>query len=357
MDIVKMLNSLNGYTEEEINAMRNTHAASVGLVLNGLDSFCEWFFTDARQQGYFDAWASGKNLSQEIWDDSSKRGALELGVTNLVLASAEFSTAVDAKIVEWLTAKATDAYFEELFSERVLAKTKELVDAHWTDDLNKAIEDGVTVEVGVQLEPAIKAFMSKSDNVAAVAKVVAQTVQAKVNDDAYELAKDYLSGVVNSESQITMGGEKTTLEEYVEKKVNALVEQQLASINAGISVALDRSYTADELFVADANVTAYNVTLNSLSEYDVLVVDYLAKNGEEASLYIDLNVARAVSPRPVYVAAGGVNGMNIDTKYGSNDVTPCVKLELASNTLAWWYYGPYGRSGIKRVRGLKGARL
>lgn len=352
LGVVKMLHSLNGYTDAEIEAMRETHAASVGLVTDGLESFCEWFFTDSLMQRYFDTWASGKALGEEVW--ANHREELVANVSDEVIIHDGFVATVEEKTVEWLTATATDAYFEGLFGEKVLAKTKEIVDAHWTDDLNAAIENGVSLEVETQLDPAIRDYMTVADNVKAVAKVVAQTVQVEVNENSAQLTEDYLSGVVNSEVQITAEGEQTTFDAYVAKKANAIVEQQLETINANIAKSFSRAFTSTVLWEGDA--AKATVEVSGLADYDKLVVYY--SWNYKSFVVFDLNVAR-IDPDAIYsITAGGATGFQIDTgSRGAADYTPAIRLTYSTGTVEGHLFNWSSNAVISKVVGLNSAQL
>lgn len=254
MGIVKLLSSLTGYTDEEITAMRDTHAASVGLVVDGLDTFCEGFFTEYRMQGYFDEWASGKSLSQEIWDDEAKRGVLVADMTANVLGSDEVFSVITERVSEvslgWLNGNITADYIDGLFGERVLAKTAELVDAHWTNRLDATIEANTAREVGVQLEGAIASWFSVKENVRAVSDIVVSTVSGSVVAEAEGAAVDYMKSVVNGGEKMTVDGSTVKFDEWVSSKIEELVYSRTASFDDRISTIISRlNWTEDRAVV------------------------------------------------------------------------------------------------------------
>lgn len=85
MGIVKLAGSIAGLSDSEVETMRNTHAASVGLVLDGLESFVHGYITDERLSGYFENWAAGKNLADAIW--AEHKDEIISAVASNVLAS------------------------------------------------------------------------------------------------------------------------------------------------------------------------------------------------------------------------------------------------------------------------------
>lgn len=364
LGVVKMLGSLNGYTEDEINACRETHAASVGLVLDGLDSFCEGFFKDARIQGYFDAWALGKDLATQIWVDDEKRESLLGKVSESVLGSSVISEAINAKTEEligvWLNTTVTPEYIDGLFSERVLAKVSELVEANWTNKLDATIAEHTAQEVGVQLEAGIAEWFSKKENVRAVSEIVVEAVSDEITANAANAAVEYTKGVFSGENKMNVDGNEVRFDEWVSSEIQKLMDNQTNGFEAKIQEV--RAFAANRTFISDVlwdggDERSLNVELGDTSSYDVLVVQYKDHWGNDASCSLDLNVARAIFPSQLYVATGATNGSNIDTKYGANDLTPCVKLDLSTGIVSWYSYGAYaGHRGIFKVTGLRGMK-
>ena len=172
MGICKLLSSLSNYSDDELNAMRNTHAASVGLVLDGLNTFCEKFFTDTRIGSYFNAWALDKDLAQQIWDDTTKREALFENVVDIILDDAKFKSQLKSVSDAWLTNAITDDYITTLFKDSVLTKAKEISDEHWDDDLESTIQSTTEKEVEKQLPDAMAEFIANPDNVEIIAESV-----------------------------------------------------------------------------------------------------------------------------------------------------------------------------------------
>lgn len=258
LGVVKLLSSLTGYTEEQIDACRTTHAASVGLVIDGLDKFCEKFFTDNRIQGYFDTWATGKDLAQQIWDDDAKRKALFENVVDVVLDDNVFKTLLDTTSRNWLTAQITDDYVATLFGEKVLAKTKEISDAHWDDDLETTIQTKTEEEVEKQLPDAMAKFIAEPENVEIVAGSVKEKVQEVVSAGANEEALNYAKNVFDSKQEIELDGQRTTFGAYFAAKIGDYAKAIQASLEAQIATLSRRvNATTQRAFVLSWNGTEY----------------------------------------------------------------------------------------------------
>jgi|GEM_PF-1191293 len=258
LGVVKLLSSLTGYTEEQIEACRTTHAASVGLVLDGLDSFCAKFFTDNRMQGYFDAWALDKDLAQQIWDDGAKRDALFENVVDIVLTDADFKSMLDTTSRDWLTEKITDNYIETLFLGNILTKTKEISDAHWDDDLEATIQATAQEEVKKQLPDAMAEFIANPDNVEVVAESVKEKVQEAVSAGANKEALTYAKNVFDSKQTIELDGQETTFGAYFSAKIGDSVKAIQASLDAQIATLSRRiNAVSPRAFVLSWNGTEY----------------------------------------------------------------------------------------------------
>lgn len=258
LGVVKLLSSLTGYTEEQIEACRTTHAASVGLVLDGLDSFCATFFTDNRMQGYFDAWALDKDLAQQIWDDGAKRDALFENVVDIVLTDVDFKSMLDTTSRDWLTEKITNDFIETLFGEKILAKTKEISDAHWNDDLEATIQTTAKEEVKKQLPDAMAEFIANPDNVEVVAESVKEKVQEAVSAGANKEALTYAKNVFDSKQTIELDGQETTFGAYFSAKIGDSVKAIQASLDAQIATLSRRiNAVSPRAFVLSWNGTEY----------------------------------------------------------------------------------------------------
>lgn len=354
MGIVKILHSLNGYTEEEIESMRETHAASVGLVVDGLDSFCEWFFTDSLMQGYFDTWASGKSLGEEVW--TNHQDVLVETVAEAVLSDAAIAnTAVvmaQKTATEWLSANITDSYVNELFKPQIDALAKQ----YWTSDVVSLVESTSREVIEENFQDELKGCLSVPENVSAVAEVVAEKSKSILVESKDEIVVAHVEDVLGGSVPVEIDGVSTTFPEYIRNRIDNFVQEAITGINERIdyalSVATNRAYSTTKLWEGESG--ALEVMLSGLSNYDKIFVVYKDHGGVTAGVDIDLNVARATSTNLLYTAVGGVNGATIDSKYGANDTTPCIKLNITSGLLSWSYYGPYARGGILKVVGLKG---
>lgn len=278
MGIVKLLSSLTGYTDEEITAMRDTHAASVGLVVDGLDTFCAGFFTEYRMQGYFDEWASGKSLSQEIWDDEAKRGVLVDGVSELVAASDRFSAIIDAKTVEWLTAKATDEYFEELFGERIDALAKQ----YWTGDLISLVESVSADAIEENFQDELKICLSVPENVSSVAAVVAEESKSILAEGKDEIIISHVEDIVDGVVPVEIGGEETTFPEYIHARIDSFIQEALSSVNERIS---DVGSKVAQLRAGAGLATAIGVATEGVSLPDCADYDFIELRTNKGSCF------------------------------------------------------------------------
>ena len=275
LGVVKMLHSLSGYTEEQINACRGTHAASVGLVLDGLDDFCGSFFTTHRMQGYFDSWARGQDLAQQIWDDAEKRGALFENVVGIVLADDTFKNQLDAITQEWLTGKVTDEFIVGLFKSDILEKVKEISDAHWDDDLESAINTITESEVKKQLPDAMSEFISTPDNVEVIAESVREKVQESVSEDAQAEALKYAKNVFNGSQTIQLGGIQTTFPDHVDVRINAIATEKLNAFESRISAltqSLSRMRSGSVVEEEIGTVQASGAKLPGCDNYDLVEI-------------------------------------------------------------------------------------
>lgn len=264
MGIVKLLGSLNGYTEEEIEAKRNTHAASVGLVLDGIETFGTEFFTDGRIEGYFEKWALGKDLASQIWENEEYRSVLLSTVSEAVLESSTLSQFLVDKAHEWLTETITDEYVHTMFSEEVLNKTQELVNAHWTDDLDEAISAAVTDEVAEQTPVAVEEYVSKPENVTKIASVVKDQVQVLVSQESSQAAVQYVEDVMNSRKTIEIDGEAVAFADFVKERTDAGIAQTVAELTEYVNTEIERFRTKVDTPLANSTLVTF-FTTNSMS--------------------------------------------------------------------------------------------
>lgn len=263
--VVKLLHSLTGYTEEQIDSMRDTHAASVGLVIDRLDSFCDSFFTEIRLQGYFNNWAKTRSLGDEIWENDTYRNTLLTTTLDNVLNSENFGIEINQAAKEFLETVATDEYFNGLFLDVVIDEAKKISDKHWDDDL----ESRMSEIVEEQLPGRMDDYLTQPENLADVASAVKTKVQDLIADDIKKTTLDYAKRVFNGDEQITIGETQTTFPAYINTKVTDLIntslQASLATINANISE-LQRS-------VNSIKNKAFNVTdLGTLSSSGALPV-------------------------------------------------------------------------------------
>lgn len=238
LGVVKLLSTINGYSEEELVAKRNTHAASVGLIVEGLDSFCEGFFKDNRMQGYFDNWALGKDLANQIWDDANKKAVLLDTVTENIIASSVVTDTINTKtnelVTAWLNNTVTPQYIDDMFSERVIKKTTEIVDANWTNRLEATIAGLTQTEVSVQLVAGIAEWFGNADNVRAVADIIVDTVSDEITQGAAEKAVEYTKGLFDGVNTMTVDGAEVLFEDWCSSKIEALVQNQLNGVTSQI---------------------------------------------------------------------------------------------------------------------------
>ena len=239
MGIVKMLPTLAGYTDEEIEERRETHAASVGLVLDGVEKFAEWFFTDERIYGYFDEWARTGALAETIWNTDEYRHVLLDTVCAYVEASDTVKELIEsltkAGADAWLNEKVTDQYIDDMFHDRVVEVTKQIADEHWTDDLDKAIAESTAEQVELQTEAKITEWFSKKENVEAVSDLVTEAVEERIYEIAESVALDYTKGVFNGKNKITVDGEERTFTEWASLEIQRLVNSQTTGFEARIN--------------------------------------------------------------------------------------------------------------------------
>lgn len=252
MGIVKMLHSLTGYTDEEIEACRTTHAASVGLVLDGLHDFCNEYLSEGYITSYFEDWALGKDLATQIWENETYQQALINNVISYLEISPSFQTYLDDKTTEvstsWLTTNITSSYIESLFTDKVLDKTAELVDAHWTDDLDKYIDAATDAAVGSKLGSAINEYFKIDENIERVADLVVGSVMTTVSKETNDWVQEYVRGVINSENPMIVNGEEVYFKDVVQSEIVRLI---------GLEV--DEIYTKMDLYRAELFAQILNV--------------------------------------------------------------------------------------------------
>lgn len=278
MGIVKMLHTLSGYSEEEINARRETHAASVGLVLDGVEKFAEWFFTDERLFGYFDEWARTGNLAETIWNTDEYRQVLLYTVCSYVEASETVKSLIDSLTQEnanaWLNEKVTDQYIDDMFYDRVVEVTKQIADEHWTDDLDKAIAESTAEQVELQTEKKITEWFSKKENVEAVSELVTEAVEDKIYESVEDLTVEYAKGVFNGKNKINVDGEERSFAEWASLEIQRLVNSQTTGLEGRINRINNRVFsTAAKAYTLAWDGTAVRITPNNnpaanLNNYD-----------------------------------------------------------------------------------------
>lgn len=348
MGIVKMLHTLSGYSEEEINARRETHAASVGLVLDGVEKFAEWFFTDERLFGYFDEWARTGNLAETIWNTDEYRQVLLDTVCSYVEASETVKNLIDSLTQEtanaWLNEKVTDQYIDDMFYDRVVEVTKQIADEHWTDDLDKAIAESTAEQVELQTEKKITEWFSKKENVEAVSELVTEAVEDKIYESVEDLTVEYAKGVFNGKNKINVDGEERSFAEWASLEIQRLVNSQTTGLEGRINdlamkmTPKNPEFKLETVFTSEAGVSdtgtisIRNIVGANFNNVKYIGVEYQSWRNDgvlPARLFFDVSPLRAVGVRnSSYITPAAVNGTPIDDKYGARDLTPGIVLEL-----------------------------
>lgn len=212
--VVGLTSSLAGLTDSEIEARRNTHAASVGLVLDGLESYVRGFVTDARISSYFEDWASGKDIPSSVWE-AHQLDILQ-SLDDAIFASDTLSELVASNVRIYMDERFTDEYLLSL----VLDDLQKISRNYWTNDIDEAIAEEAKKEVAIQFPEQLTGFLSKQENVNAIASVVKEEVKDILNEDKDDIVAGYIREIVEGDIEITIDGEETTFPAVVKKEVS-----------------------------------------------------------------------------------------------------------------------------------------
>lgn len=229
MGIVKLAGSIAGLSDSEVESMRNTHAASVGLLLDSVDSAVRSFVTSDRISGYFSDWALGSDIPAIIW--TNYQSNILNGVGERVLASDSFQSFVS----NWIEDRYTDEKFVELFGEPVKgwaeSKAQELAADYWNKDIENTIKSYTDKKVVEVFPVQLGLFLTDKANVSAVANAVKDEVKTAIASEKDNIVTDYLQDVMDGKIQITVGGVATSFPSFVESKVDAKIGQSHTEIN------------------------------------------------------------------------------------------------------------------------------
>jgi hypothetical protein len=323
--VVGLTSSLTGLTDSEIEARRNTHAASVGLVLDGLESYVRSFVTDARISSYFEAWASGKNLAEAIW--SNNQSSILSSVTSNVVADDKFKAVLESQANMWLSATISDEYIKELFLANVIEKTEEVVNSNWTTKIEETIDKTVANKLGLSVEEEISEWFSSEGNVKAVSDIVAQTVSNTIVSQAGEKSVEYTKGVFSGINPITINGEVVTFPSWASSVINGLVNSQTSGVESKIQAA--------------KNESIQNTNRRFISGLSKVVLHENA-NGETAGVFSYANSGYKFIAIKVSNSGQGGSYTAVLTPI---DVSECLAMGLGSN-FAWEFHGGNPEAGI-----------
>ena len=224
LGVVRMLGSLSGYTDEEVESMRSTHAASVGLVLDGVKEFGENFFTDERIRGYFDKWALDKDLAQQIWDDEEKRNALTEAVFSSMISSEEYRELVKADVDAKAEEIVTDAYMHELFDADVHAYAEAYAKQYWDDEISANISRLVDATLPGKVEEYYSVYFNKVENVEKLGELVYESAKAELEKNANAQVSAYMNEVFSNKRPITVDGTSVLWRDWVSNEIQKRVD-------------------------------------------------------------------------------------------------------------------------------------
>lgn len=224
LGVVRMLGSMSGYTDEEIEAMRSTHAASVGLVLDGVKEFGEDYFKDSKIREFFDAWAIDQDLAQQIWDDDAKRGALTEAVASSVFSSAGYQELVKADVDAKTTEIVTDDYIHELFDADVRSYAESYARQYWDDEISANIGRLVDTTLPGKVEEYYSVYFNKAENVERLGELVYESAKATLEKNANAQVAAYVGEVFANKRRIEFDGTSLFFKDWVANEVQRIVD-------------------------------------------------------------------------------------------------------------------------------------
>jgi len=247
MGVVKLLTSMADYTDDELSAIRNTHAASVGLVVDGLGAYAKEYLNETRIGEFFDNWATGKDLAAQIWGNEEYKTSLETYLSDYVVNSSVLTTTIESTSKTWLANTITEDYINSLFKDKVLAVCEAAVEENWTNKLEDAIYEAAEASAEKHTESRVLAYLSNPDNLEVLAGVIKDASISEILESSKEAAEagaiEYVEGVFNGQTKIVLDDENVFFSDYVSKKSEAAVESLTTVVDARVS-ALERKLTA-----------------------------------------------------------------------------------------------------------------
>lgn len=295
--VLYLLDSLDPdvYSDEQIEACRYTHAASVALVLDAVDDFGEKYFTEERIGGFFDDWARSKDLAEQIWNNDDYRGELITILEENIVGNAIFNTNVNTYVSEitnkWLVETITQEFLFSMFEDSVKSWTSEAVDTYWTDKIKKTVHDFVEEEVGEQLYDGIKDYMSDEKNMDGIANKVSGLVVSSVAEQASQAAVSYLQQFIQGEVELYIDGEWMTFRKYVNNFLTENTEGYFSSLTTKLEnfeAQVNLKITSRGVGSSSSSIVKFSSNTNiDISNYDVLVINTSGTNGYTSTIYCD----------------------------------------------------------------------
>lgn len=234
--VVYLCSSLSGYTDSQIDAIADTHAASIGLVVQGIHDYVDSKFTTARIEEYFDDWITSDidELAQKFLNSDSRWASLTESVASYVVADtsvlAQLQSYCNTTATTWLTENITQTYVYDTFASLV----QTVCDEHWDDELESYIDAQVSTEVASQVVTAVATaasnwFADETNYSQMVSDVVTGATSAISTAVAAEV-KAYMDG----EKSITTTSGSMTLLEYVEDYIESYADEKISEFDVAV---------------------------------------------------------------------------------------------------------------------------
>ena len=279
---VYLCSSLDDYTDDEIDAIRDTHAASVGLVVDGIETYVgEWM--DANIQDVFNNWATSDELLEKLVDTTADHYSTWISnIATDLLSKSSFtslvSSAATTATTSWCTTNLTSTYWHTTFDDTL----ESLAETYWTDEISSNIDTAVTQAVDEELDSQISSWMSNSTNLATVVSKVEAAISDDVNEYCAEQVIAYMKKIFNGTQTITVNNTSYTWENWIASKLSSAMTSSLATYDTTINAlaACVKNYTGTPTTTtlwsaddhSDPDLTAEYIELTVDKDADFLIL-------------------------------------------------------------------------------------
>lgn len=279
--VCRLVSSLEGYTDEEIEEMRDNVAASVGLVSDGVESYVRSYVTEGRISEFFDNWAEGQDLAAQIWNDDEKRGALETYLSDYIDGSSVLLAKVEDTTSGIVTSKLTDEYILSLINDTVLKVCEDAVEEHWDEDLETAIAEAAETQARKYTESRVVAYLQNPDNVSVITSAVTEgaidEIVESAQEQAAETTAEYVQNVFDSKQQINLDDEMVYFSDYVKQQSEGAVDALATELETRMSTLESSVSTLSSVSKRFAGGTWRQATFGE--KYDISFCDLIVLKG------------------------------------------------------------------------------